>query len=383
MSKKGKRANGEGAIYKDNKRGKYVGQITIGADEHGKRKRKTVYGNTKAEVREKLNNVRYQIHTGSFTDKNDITIYHLAKQIFNDELNMNEIKENSYFRKLETLKRLKGIYNTPLQKVNETMIKDFLLSEQNYSQSTINKEFTMLKRVLLEAVKRNIIVNNPMSDMHRPKSKQEKIDVRALTVDEQRRLLKVLATENIKYSNQILLSLYTGMRMGEVNALSAEDINKHFKVINVHRTISRGQKGEGIINETTKTKAGKRNIPITNNIRELIDICLQKNKKGLLFKTDRGKVITTNQVNEVFKRVLCKYDILDPMINGKVSLHSLRHSYATRCIEAGMQPKVLQTLLGHTDISITLNTYCNAFDNLRDKNIETVNTYLLDIGLCM
>ena len=81
------------------------------------------------------------------------------------------------------------------------------------------------------------------------------------------------------------------------------------------------------------------------------------------------------------KRVLEKYNIIDDTIKGKVSCHSLRHTYATRCIEAGMQPKVLQKLLGHTDIKITLNTYCDAFDNFRDENIEKLNKYLEQNGI--
>ena len=80
-------------------------------------------------------------------------------------------------------------------------------------------------------------------------------------------------------------------------------------------------------------------------------------------------------------RQLKKHDIIDDSIDGKVGLHSLRHTYATRCIEAGIPPKVLQKLLGHTDVSVTLNTYCNAFDSFSDENIALANDYMKNNNL--
>ena len=117
-----RRSKGYGAIYFDEKRGLYVGQISLGFDDKGKRKRKTVYGNTKADVKAKLKNIEFQIYTGTFVDKSDITIYHLAKQMLDDKLNANEIKEATYHRNIETLKTLKSIYNTAIQDAHETQI---------------------------------------------------------------------------------------------------------------------------------------------------------------------------------------------------------------------------------------------------------------------
>lgn len=157
-----KKANGEHSLYFDKEKKQYRGQIVIGRDEMGKLRRKSVYGKTKKEVREKLNQIEYGITTGTFVDKSGITIYQLAKQLLDDERNLNYIKEPTYHRHLETLKQLKAIYDTPLQKATELQIKDFLLKNQSYSQSTINKQFELLKRTFAAAIDKDIIIKNPM-----------------------------------------------------------------------------------------------------------------------------------------------------------------------------------------------------------------------------
>ena len=238
----------------------------------------------------------------------------------------------------------------------------------------------MLKTTFAEAVKRRIISHSPMENIKKPKSKQKKVKVRALTTEEQRRLVDVLTHEDINYSRQMLLSLLMGLRMGEVNALEVSDVNLKFNVLSVNKTISRGAKGEALISDTTKTRAGTRHLPITSSVRALLVESIGEKTSGLLF-THNGGMITTNQVNEQFKRVLRKYNVIDSTVEGKVDLHSLRHTYGTRCIEGGMSFKVLQELMGHTDIRITMNTYCDATNDFINDNISRVNEYLETVGL--
>ena len=364
-----KKANGEHSIYFDNTKKLYKGQIVIGRKEDGKLNRKYVYGKTKKEVREKLAQIEYGVMTGTFLDKSSITIHQLAKQILDDDFNLNYIKENTYFRHLETLKRLRPICGTPLQNASESQLKDFLLTQQNYAQSTINKTYELLNRTFKEAKRRKIIRENPMENIKCPRSRKAPEKARALTVPEQQRLIEVLTTEDIPYSNQMLLSLFTGMRMGEVNALQVEDLFFDFRQITINKTISRGQKGEAILSHNPKTEAGERTIPMSEDVRILLEDCCIDKESGFLF-LHKNRMITTNQVNEQFKRVLKKYGIEDSSVPGKLSVHSLRHTYATRMIENDCAPKALQRLLGHTDIRITMNTYCDAFDAYQKMNIE-------------
>lgn len=260
-------------------------------------------------------------------------------------------------------------------------MKEYLLTETHAAQSVIDKIYMMMQRTMREAVKRKILTANQLEDIRKPRSTQRREKVRALTKDEQIKLHDVLTSEDINYSHQMLLSMLTGMRMGEINALTVDDIDLKMKTISISKTIARDLKGRAFVSQSTKTENGTRIIRISETamplVKEILE-CAESNE--YLFIRD-GKAINTSQVNLQFQRVVAKYDIIDKKVKGKVSLHSLRHTFATRCIEAGMQAKVLQHLLGHSDIRITLNTYCDAFESFQQENIAMADEYLAQMGI--
>lgn len=375
-NKRMKLPHGDGSIYFIESRNRYAGQVTLTID--GDKLRKTVYGKTEKEVKDKIRELHIQAQAGNLHNPKKpkpMTIYDLADKLIEEQLMLNEIRQSSYDRKKSTLKMLSAISDMEIKAVTEEDVIAFFSGCLDYSQSCINKMYQLLGAVFNKAIRKGIIEVSPMCDMKRPKSKQKKIPVRALTIEEQIKLLHILKTEDILYSEIMLLSMFTGMRIGECCALEVEDIDFVERTISVSKTVSRGEYGTTVINET-KTEAGMRLLNINEDVADFVSECVGNKESGLLFKSTTDKLITTNQVNSSYSKAVEDFGILDHSVYGKVDLHSLRHTYATRCIESGMPAKVLQKILGHTDINITLNTYCSVFEKYRNEHLAVADEYM-------
>ena len=339
-----KRNRGEGTIYYSEARKQWIGQFTKTIE--GEKIRKSVYGATKNEVSEKLLDLRIEMKDADFIKEKGMPLIQIMELIRDKKYNSNKIKNIQYF----------------------------LNDNKEYSNSTIKKLYEQFNQAFEYAIRNKYIKDNPMHDVIKPKSIKQDKEVRALTIDEQKELSDYLFKSSIKdekYKNVFLIQMYMGLRIGETLALTKNDIDLPQKLLFVNRTTTIGKNGETIIGDSTKTYAGKRSIPIPDFMisifKEQIEIS-KNNKENFLFLND-DKLITNSACNSRLKRIL-----LDKLgwENTGISTHSLRHTFATRCIESGVNAVVLQRLLGHTDISITLNTYTSVFNLFKDNELEKV-----------
>ena len=219
-----------------------------------------------------------------------------------------------------------------------------------------------------------------MADIIKPKSKIVNKPLKALTIEEQEYMAKYLMSLSLKkcrYKNVFLIQMFTGMRIGEVLALKITDIDLAHNIINVERTISKNKNSKVILGKTTKTYAGTRQLPIPKFLRGYIMEQMKIVKQSgynvkLLFRNSLGNIANPAQVNTAFKETIKNLGFTD------VTSHTLRHTFATRCIEGGMKPVVLQRLMGHTNIQITLNTYTSVFNKYKESEITKVNDYYLN-----
>lgn len=353
-----RRGRGEGSIYKRNDRDIWIYEFTYNG------KRKSITAKTKTLLLKRIDKLNKDIYSGKFIDKTNITLSEIIQSIQNKKLELNQISESTYKRNLETLAMINRLElgSIPIQKINLNTIDKFSSEAKQYSNSTIEKLFIEIKSAFKEATKNDIIPKNILLDYKLPTSIKKDKRTKAFTIEEQKELLELIPQS--KFYIQYLIALNTGMRIGEINALHIDDIDFYKNKIIVNKTISTNKNGKPYIKDTTKTKNGIRVIDINSFLRdELKNYC--KDKTGYLFS--EGNIISTSVVTQDLK------NLLD---NKNVSVHMLRHTYATRSIEAGINPVVLKEILGHKDISTTLNIYTDVQKELMEKNVLKLEDYL-------
>ena len=383
MSKKG---NGEGTIYYSEKLNKWVGQFVAGRKDNGKLNRKSVYGNTRKEVKEKMIKAQAEVQNNTYIEKQDITIAELGQRIIDNKFEANIITEATYGRNLNTFNHIKNsdIADIKIQQVSVDALQKFINSKKDYANSYISKIYEMLGSIFKEAIKKDIIHKNPLVNVIKPKSSHNDKEVVALTIEEQKAFVEQLS-EDI-YKNIFLIALHSGMRIGEILALTPDDIDFENNLINIDNTLTKDQKGKVIVGTRTKTYNSIRKIPITIILKPILEDCLKNytpNKNNLLFCLLNGYPVAPATINSHFKKICKNAGIKVTTTKAKkgtvnlktsaVNTHMLRHTYATRCIEAGIPAPVLQKLLGHKDISVTINTYTTVFNKFKE---DALNNYI-------
>lgn len=375
---------GNGSITFHKASNRYMAQYT---KPNGKRG--TIYGKTRAEAKEKLTKKLSEIQNNTYVDKAKITLIELIENIVEDRFYSNKTRESAYKTNLDTIKRIKQnkIAYMEIQKIDEDELKKYFNSlTDKYSNSVIRKCYGLINSAFRRAVIKGYIIRNPFDnkeELQRPKSKKKDKKITALSVIEQAELIGAINKyDNKTYANIILLALHSGMRSGEILSLKATDIDFKNNVIHIQRSTTRNTKGKVIIGENTKTINSLRDVKITPEIAKILKDSLKDfrfNENNLLYCSKEGTLIANGTINSAFKRLCKKYNIK----GGNVNFHMLRHTYATRCIESGMQAKVLQRKLGHHDITITLNTYTDIFSKYEDTCDNNYTEYLVQnkIGL--
>ena len=228
-----------------------------------------------------------------------------------------------------------------------------------------------------EAQNKGYIIRNPMFNVIRPKSTQIRKPVRALEIDEQQKLTNYLMNIPISkepYKVAYLIEMYLGLRIGETLALRNTDINLEKNLIKVDKTLSKDKDGKIIMKYLPKTFAGIREVPIPSFIRNEIINQMRLSENNLdkqLFLSAKGEYVRPENANRKLRELLHTMGIYD------MSSHGLRHTYGTRCVEAGMRAVALQRLMGHTDVAITLNTYTSVFNKYKETELEKVNNYYM------
>ena len=382
MKKKRRRGNGEGTIFEDKKNKRWIGQYITGINSDGKPIRKSVYGKTQKEVLNKLNEIKYEINKDIYVEKNGIELVKIMEDIREEKFASNTISGGQYARLKWTINKIKNspIENKKIQDITKKDIQDFLNSIKDLSDSYIKKIYEQFVQAYHRAEIKKYISYNPMHEVIKPKSNKETKIVEALDINTQKLFTKYLNNVDINvqpYKNIFLIQMYMGLRIGEVLALGKENIDLENNLLYVKRTLTNDKEFAIILGNKAKTYAGNRTLPIPQFLTPIFEEQLKhanENLHNLIF-TNNNSYVRTSSVNQELKRIFKE----ELKVNYKdISTHCLRHTYGTRCVEAGMTAVVLQRLMGHKDVTVTLNTYTSVFNRFKEDELKKVNEYLIN-----
>ena len=247
------------------------------------------------------------------------------------------------------------------------------MGEHKRKNSTIKNVKEVMFNIFNYAYDSEIIISNPCKKSVKHNVGKESKPREALTKPEQQKLLEI--SRQYEYDLHYRFVLQTGARVGELSGFTWDDVDFQKKTIKVSQIAEYYAEQGGWIIDTPKTNNGIRTIPLTD---EALRILYQQKeyRKTLpvipiqwsnhIFLGEDGCPVRDNMYNSRL------YSICKRAKIPKISMHILRHTFATRCIEAGMKPKTLQQLLGHASIAITMNLYVHTTDDEKRAEIDLV-----------
>ncbi len=351
------------------KDGRWEGRYISSYNENGKAIYKSVYSKTYSETKRKLDaekKVRSNIKTFTIVSTLGDLLYYWLE--FNCSKNKQTTQDKYKFLIEKHIEP--GLGSVKINRISSAMINKFIEEKtKNLSNSYVRTMAIIIKSALELGIKENFVLISNL-DIHLPKQKKQELQI--LSTEDQNLLEKYLLNNFDYTALGIYISLYTGLRIGEVCALRWSDIDFDNQIIKVKSTVIRVKDTNGKSYDeigTAKTDASIRVIPILNKLFvKLLEMKkISKSPYVISAKTD---FVNKRTFEYRYHKVLRSAGIKD------VNYHALRHSFATRCVECGVDVKSLSEMLGHSNVSITLNTYVHSSMNTKKIQIEKLNNLI-------
>ena len=361
------------------KDGRYMGRVTFEGETV------TVYGSTVSETRKKLDEKRYELQHGLFCKETDMTVKAWF-EVWIKEYKSLTIKQGTvklytcyfytYIDKAVGKKKLKDIRAEHIQKIYNDMHR------MQYSHKTIELVSGVLSGMFKQALKNEMINKNPVPLATLPKGGEKK-ERRVLTKEEQSTFLAY--AKQSQYARIFEFALSTGMRGGEIKGLLWENVDFQKKLIYVKVTLNKD--GIGFYLGSPKTSSSVRTIPMMDNVYALLkkqktwqaEMRLKLGEEwkpcdglnNLVFTTNVGSPIDKeylkNSMDGIVKRINA-----DGIEFEHITMHTFRHSFATRCIESGMNPQTLKAILGHSKLSMTMDLYAHVLPDTKAEEMQKI-----------
>lgn len=376
-------------------------------------KRHFIYAKTLVELRQKQKGIQRDYFDGLDPHMAaTIEINHMIENYLNQKRNLKLTTKGGYVNTYKTY-----IKDTPFGKkkivnVKYTDIKTYyyyLLDERHVKISTVDRVHTLLHPAFKVAVRDGLIRTNPTDDIMAELKKDVKgtpsdtTKREALSINEQKAFMKHLrgSREFEGWVPIITVLLGTGMRIGEAVSICWSNLDFKNRMIHVDHEFNNRPDEKGHCERRitdTKTDAGRRTIPM---VQEVFDAFLQEYQiqkcigfceeeidgyKDFVFSTAERKMITPSAVNKAIKNVIISYNKKEtaeaeaegrePFLLPHFTAHVLRHTFCTRLCEAGANPKFIQSVMGHSDFSTTMDIYADYSDEKKQEVGQNLNGML-------
>lgn len=378
MANKRKRGNGEGSVFqRTDSNGKVIGwrgQQYIG------NKRKSYSGKSKQQVIDEMALDRADFNRGVYVPDDDTTVGQWV-EYWLEHKKKPYVKEQTFGYILYHFNNyiLPHLKNVKLQELTPALIEDtynkaFVVGKKadgsSYSDSTIKQASSYFNRCLKDAVASGKLVTNPHDNVKRPKGVSAKA-INAYSPEDQQKIVDYCKNSSSLYDGIFYVLIGTGMRVGECIVLTWDDVDLRKQTISINKTFVKFG-GTTFVQNSPKTSKGNREISISKNITDYLKKKKQatdqeRNIRNLVFPNSKYKTMFESDLRNRFQKICA---ILNIEYYG---MHSLRHTWATRCLEKNIPVKVVSEMLGHEDVSTTMNTYQSVLRNQQEEVANILN----------
>jgi integrase len=374
-----RRGNGEGSIYR-RKNGTWEAKITL---EDGRRK--SIYGKTRKEVQEKLKIALREQQQGTLVTAPQQKLEQFLYNWLDTQKHRVRPRTYERYEEIVRLHIIPELGHHYVQKLTAQQIEAFYAKKirEGYKPVTVASFHVVLHKAFATAVRWNLVARNVCDLVTPPRG--EAVEVQPLSLEQIRKLLAVAVTRGYPMEGLLTLALATGMRRGELLGLKWQDIDFATSTLHVRRIMTRvpsklkTEENKGYVEANPKTKKSRRSIRIApfaltalQRHREAQEEVKKKAGRlwqdhDLVFCTSIGTPLNPERVREPFKALLKEAGLPD------IRFHDLRHSAATLLLAMGIHPKIVQEMLGHSNIAMTMDVYSHVLPVMQQEAIDKLN----------
>ncbi|MBO5352285.1 MAG: tyrosine-type recombinase/integrase [Lachnospiraceae bacterium] len=377
--------------------GRYQGRFTFQGE------RFTLYDRDIKALQKKMADAKYEMEHGIYLNAQHMTLNSFF-ETWLSEIKENTVKANtiSVYMEIYKVHIAPALGRLQVSSINKLMIQRLLnnMSKNGLSPNTLAKTKAILYSIFKEAMENRMISYNPCENITIRRDKTER---RVLSSDEQKIFLE--AIQGSRYEMLCILGLSTGLRIGELSGLRWSDINFEDKILTVERTyiylhdVKNHQMKD--VFHSPKTKNSCRSIRLLDSTLELLqkhklkqekekaalgaEWCPVEDGEDLVFTTKTGGPVRglnvsetlNNYVKKINKReeIQAARENREPVVFERITPHTLRHTFATRAFESGIPPKVVQQILGHSSLEMTMDLYTHVTEDVQSKEIQKLAVF--------